>query len=480
MKNMYKSILVGFLAFMALDASVMENSAPEVKKQKLQNAINYLESATKKTVNPERKKNPIECCQLVDFSTKINLSYVNPEAQTEAAKNAEVRELAENVVRINTLIIKDIDKTMTGGIGTGTLISLLSTEKREWLEALEKKNSGDGSALREFIKKMKEIFNQNYNPNYKQLKLENYLLYDFSKCRCYTLNTPDDLEKILRDDGGENLRALQHLKSFDGKLVLTCAHCLTNEVSLVNSLSLDKGINIEGGRLPLNKNNTTAYLSVTPFDQFNSGKFVELVYSVDKHNENRYKVNKAYIGSGDIALLILDNPVASTNGISIFDLEMDVNDDWNGAMKETNTPDGYMDFVIGFGWTGGASQEFVGWKDLEMFMDNQEQDIRDNAENLAKYLGWNSPKLVDLSIKYDDNMKQGYIKDSLLKYSTTEMAGEGFSGSLIVRKEKNIDKNVDKKIKTLVGLYSSGNNAGSITNFVATTIEKLQKELSKQ
>jgi inhibitor of KinA sporulation pathway (predicted exonuclease) len=105
----------------------------------------------------------------------------------------------------------------------------------------------------------------------------------------------------------------------------------------------------------------------------------------------------------------------------------------------------------------------VNWKDLEMFRSTN-RNVLDNAEKLSRHLGWNRPKLVDLSAEHPNDTQ--FLRSFNIN-SAPEVAGEGFSGSLLVTK-----KGYENQI-SCIAVYSSGADAKKIKEFISYVRTKI-------
>jgi hypothetical protein len=232
----------------------------------------------------------------------LNLDLVNPNEQAQNALDPNLHDFVKNVVRVNCLVERKKDSTFarsngtfTGGIGTGTLISLLTKEERKRVNS---------RALEQ-------------NP---------------------------DLEKLKK------------LATFDGRVVLTCAHCLTNSGGIVrNIFCRNTKLQTPGGKLELSRYNSPGsedpyertYLSITPMDSFRDDNvFVPIIKSTAEHDKCMCKVQEFYMQGDDMAIIILDKQVPGLEG---FPLQYEQTGEYCGQCAKRDTPDYSMDFVVGLG-----------------------------------------------------------------------------------------------------------------------------------
>jgi hypothetical protein len=419
----------------------------------LEDAISYLKSLQK----IDGSFNPPEAGVDIDYISRFSapnilgelvLRHVSPQAQASAACHAQP--FAECVARVNCLITDENDVPISGGIGTGTLVSLLTKKERNELE---------NETRLEFLRKIKALDGENMN---KEKKTE--------------------LERL------EHLRALKNL---DGRVLITCSHCITNGGKKLLE-GMIHGVISKRGRFNLSKinrkNKGYSYMSVTPWSSFyptgqeKTPNFPDLICTAEQHRANQFRVDE-YYARGDTCVMILSQPVTRDGSTIVKGIPLPALDDlpyknripnhiWNGEICPI-VHKGFTNFLLGFGWTGTSSQEILKIKDLEMFFD---ADMREHAKTLSRFMGWNVPKLVDMtpesaSVFYSANEFFGeiFIKNRSDFAFSMHDAEEGFSGTLAVSVN---EKNPNYETPIWLGIYG-GDPARIVVDFLLDVRENL-------
>jgi hypothetical protein len=233
----------------------------------------------------------------------------------------------------------------------------------------------------------------------------------------------------------------------EGRVVLTCTHCL-------GSVGEAKRSNTKGCFIITRdfgnkgKKEEVTYLSVSVANADDT-----IINIVNKHTAAQYYIER-YYNFGEVAVAILNKPINEIVGLAVPFYYSCCNT-WRATERRgRRIPNGMHDFVIGYGLCGiDGSIKPLAIRDerfdkILTFIDqpnNNQQDVKTilYLVQLADKLGWNKKKVMNV-----------------LSRGNAARIGGGFSGSLVMELPEN--ENDITKLKW-IGLYSGDSAAHVVT-----------------